>query len=220
MPAWERSYASCSGVGISVPVRSHPSTGAGGGRCLESGGPGAHPGHVVIIKSLPGQQCLRALSQKLPGCRGLCPSWLWPVPDVWEEQGTRSCLEGAGPACVAPSWGLGIPEGRVVAVACALAPQLVEAPSRCPLLCQATLSCPQLSQGHSVTWVMLSGFTSCWGSGACWAPPAPLWPHCWGTGISGRDQGWPQPPSSAPLSYDAARHSQPLAAPSEAAGPC
>lgn len=102
-----------------------------------------------------------------------------------------------GAACVALSWGVGFVERMVVAVACALAPELAEAPSRHPLLCQAMLSCPQLSQGHSVTWVMLSGFTS------CWAPPAPLWPWCWGMGISSRDRGSPQPrallPSPMPL---------------------
>lgn len=102
-----------------------------------------------------------------------------------------------GAACVALSWGVGFVEGMVVAVAYALAPQFVEAPSRHPLLCQAVLSCSQLSQGHGVTGVMLSGFTS------CWAPPAPLWPRCWEMGISSRDRGWPQPrallPSAMPL---------------------
>lgn len=87
----------------------------------------------------------------------------------------------------------------MVAVACALALWLAELPIRHPL-CQAMLSCPQLSQCHSATRVMLSGFTSCVGSGACWAPPAPLWPQCQGTGISGRDWGWQRPPSSAPFS--------------------
>lgn len=46
-----------------------------------------------------------------------------------------------GAACVALSWGVGFVEEMVVAVAYALAPQLVEAPSRHPL-------CPQLSQGQ------------------------------------------------------------------------
>lgn len=37
---------------------------------------------MILLKSLPGQQHLLALSQKLLwGHRGLCPSWLWPVSD-------------------------------------------------------------------------------------------------------------------------------------------
>lgn len=64
----------------------------------------------------------------------LALSWLWPVPDAWEEQGTWGLLEGAGAACIALSWALGIPK-MVVAVTCALAPWLVVVPSGCPLQC-------------------------------------------------------------------------------------
>lgn len=50
-------------LGISVPVR-NPQSWVGGGGSAEPGSPVALPGHVVVIKSLPGQRCSAAGMQE------------------------------------------------------------------------------------------------------------------------------------------------------------
>ena len=137
------------GGDFSPSEKSPSAPGAGGGRCLEPGNPSAHPGHVVIIKSHPEQQSLwGSVAKAAVGMQGAVSILALASPRCLGRTGYMGLVgEGAGAACVAVSWGLGIPEGMVVAAACVLAPWLAGTPSRCPLLCQATLSCPQLSQG-------------------------------------------------------------------------
>lgn len=211
VPVWERSFASGSGAGISVLVNADLQRRGCWWEMLGDLQLSSMSWHVVVIKSLPRRQCPWGCVPKgAEGTQGAV-SILAPA--------SRLCLGRAGnvvlelPALLHPgvcaSW-----RGWRWLLLVPWPPQLVEVPSSCPLLCQATLSCPQLSQGHSVTWVMLSSFPSCWGSGACWAPPAPLWPQSPQT-----ETGAGHSPQLCSLLLCSCLSPQPLTAPSEAAGP-
>lgn len=63
---------------------------------LELRSSAAHPECMILLKSIPGQQYLLALSPKLLwGHRGLGPSWLWPISDELLLNGkSRTCSAG------------------------------------------------------------------------------------------------------------------------------
>lgn len=73
-------------VGIGLVVR----------HALELRSSAAHPECMILLKSLPGQQHLLTLSQKLLwGHGGLCPCWLCPVSDEFLLDGkSRTCSAG------------------------------------------------------------------------------------------------------------------------------
>lgn len=91
----------------------------------------------------------------------LALSWLWPVPDIRVRGADRRGLEL--PVLLCPGvWAS--PRGWWWLLSMPWHPgwRKVGVPSNA----RPTLSCPQLSHGHSAAWVTLSSFTSCLGSGA------------------------------------------------------
>lgn len=184
VPVWERSFASHSGVGISVLANVHLQHRGCWWEMLGDQQLSSTSWHVVVIKSLPRQQCPRGSVPKGAAEMQGAVSILAPASPL--------CLGRAGAARVALSWGVGILERIAVSVACALATgeDAKQLPS--PLPGHAVLSPAQpKSQCHLGDVKQLPQLLGLWCllGNSCTSVA---------TVTSGREWGWPQPPALLP----------------------